>query len=247
MKIIRLLTCTLITLVAFIDSANADDTSHIVTASENTLKLIPFTAHYKTEMKLGWFSIGVDAQRTLKQKENGYWEMRFRAETGAASLTETSDFVIEDNVIRPLDYRYRATGLFNEDDRTLEFIHEHKQVKDHEKDHIHQQAWQQEVHDNQTYMLQAGWDLSLGKSELDYPVFEKSRTKSFRFKRINYEVLDTDAGKISSVKIQQIRDDQNREIYAWYATEPPYLLLKLVDWKKGKKRYEINISDFDIQ
>ena len=203
----------------------------------------PFSADYTTEWKLGWFSIDIDAKRQLKQVAPDRWQLLFEAKTGAAKLRETSEFTLSDRArIQPLSYQYRASGLFNEDDRTLHFLPSDKSVRDEEKKQTHQQVWQDEIQDNLTYMLQAGLDLAKGKTRFEYPVFEKNKSKPFRFEVIGEETLKTKAGKLRTIKVKQVREKKGREIYAWFAIDKNYLLVRLQDKKKGKKRYEINVT-----
>lgn len=215
---------------------------------EPQAKIIPFTAKYKTEWKLGWFSVDIGAKRELKKIGNNRWKLVFEAETGTAKLKESSEFTFSStDRLQPLQYAYRASGLFNEDDRTLNFRPDNNSVLDKEKNVTHQNVWQTEIQDNLTYMIQAGLDLASGKTEFSYPVFEKNKSKDFHFKVIGEEQLKTKAGKLNTIKVQQIRKKKGREVYAWFAKDKNYLLVRLLDKKKGKKRYEINVTKINMQ
>lgn len=215
--------------------------------ADNLSVLMPFKARYTTEWKVGWFSIDVDATRELKQLDQQHWQLTFEAETSAAKLRESSRFTLTpEQRIQPLHYTYRASGLFNEDDRTLQFLPDTHSIRDQEKNKTYPQAWQDEIHDNLTYMLQAGLDLATGQQQFSYPVFEKNRNKPFRFEVIGEETLNTRAGKLETVKVRQIRKKKDREIIAWFAKDKHYLLVRLRDKKDGKKRYEINIRDIQM-
>lgn len=210
--------------------------------------MTPFIAEYTTEWKLGWFSIDIDAKRTLKKISGNRWQLIFQVKTGAAKLEESSEFTLSPTKrLQPLDYQYRASGLFNEGDRTLSFRTSDKSVLDKEKNITYPKVWQHEIQDNLTYMLQAGMDLAAGKTEFTYPVFEKNQSKDFRFKVIGKERLKTKAGMLDTIKVQQIRKGKDREVYAWFAKDKNYLLVRLLDKKKGKKRYEINVTNIDMQ
>lgn len=227
-------------------SAITDDSAPTGQAPQT--KITPFTAKYKSEWKLGWFSVDIDAKRELKKIGDNRWQLVFEAETGAAKLKESSEFTLSPTKrLQPLDYKYRASGLFNEDDRTLSFHPNDNSVLDKEKNITHQSVWQNEIQDNLTYMLQAGLDLASGKTEFSYPVFEKNKSKDFRFKVIGEEQLKTKAGKLNTIKVQQIRKKKGREVYAWFAKDKNYLLVRLLDKKKGKKRYEINVTKINMQ
>ncbi len=249
-----LLVCTPFSFATAAEKTDAKAKPVSIAASEVTL-LKPFSAHYKTEWKLGWFSIDVEAERNLRQLPSGHWLLTFEAETSAAALKETSEFSFDDGQIKPLEYRYRATGLFNEADRTLLFSPQLKLIKDLENNKDYPKAWKNEVHDNLTYMLQASLDLSTlrkdtdspenpaNNHELSYPVFEKKRVKDFQFRIIGEEQLSTRIGKLKTIKVEQIRQKKGREVFAWFAIDRGYQLVRLVDKEKGKTRYQIDITD----
>ncbi len=250
----RLLAFALIVCVPFSPATTTEEAK-----ANNSLtgiaSLKPFSARYKTEWKLGWFSIDIEAERNLRQLPSGHWLLTFEAETSAATLKETSEFSFDDGLIKPLEYRYRATGLFNEADRTLLFSPQLRLVKDLENNKDYPKAWENEVHDNLTYMLQASLDLSTLRKdtsspensandhELSYPVFEKKRIKDFQFRIIGEEQLSTRIGQLKTIKVEQIRQKKGREVFAWFAINRGYQLVRLVDKEKGKTRYQIDITD----
>jgi hypothetical protein len=197
--------------------------------------LQPFFARYKTEWKLGWFSVDIEAERSLRQLASGHWLLSFEAETSAAALKETSEFSLNQGRIQPLEYRYRASGLFNEPDRTLLFSPDLKLVKDMENNKDYPQAWEDEVQDNLTYMLQASLDLAQPDAAHEQ--------NADQFRIIGEEQLNTKIGKLKTIKIEQVRQKKGREVFAWFAIEHHYQLVRLVDKEKGKTRYQIDITD----
>ncbi|ASP40369.1 hypothetical protein CHH28_17540 [Bacterioplanes sanyensis] len=218
--------------------------------------LIPYQADYTTEWKVGWFSIDIDAQRTLKQLPDNQWQLSFHAETGAAALTETSVLSYANGRLWPQHYQYRASGLFNENDRTLSFDHTQQRVMDAElDDKIYSNGWIAleddgpliAPHDNLTYMQQAALDLAAGAQEFAYPVFEKNKSKVFRFAVVAEETLETAIGPLATVKVQQLRSSNKRQIFAWFSKQHNYTLVRLVDRKDGKKRYQIDLQRIDMQ
>lgn len=225
-------------------------------ASQAGAELVPYEAHYSTEWQVGWFSIDIDAERQLKQTDEGLWQLTFKAETGAAALTETSTLSYHDGRLWPQDYRYRASGLFNEPDRSLSFDFENQQVIDDERDDkIYHNGWialaeegePQAPHDNLSYMQQAGLDLAAGQQTFAYAVFEKNKSKPFRFEVVGEETLDTAIGPLATVKVRQLRRSSKRQIYAWFSKQHHYTLVRLVDRKNGDKRYQIDIERLQMQ
>lgn len=216
--------------------------SVIAHASATDELLAPFKASYVTEWSLGWFTLDIEATRTLQRTPDGNWLLTFEAETSAASLKETSEFSLIERQIRPQEYQYHASGLFNEPDRALLFSHPLKLVKDLDNKQTYTNAWETEIQDNLSYMLQASIDLAQGDTTLTYEVFEKNRSKPFRFEVIGEETIDTSIGKLKAVKVKQIRKNNRRELYAWFAKDHHYQLVRLIDKKDGRKRYQIDIS-----
>ena len=223
-------------------SSGQTDLSPLSTPSTSALPastLAPFTARYKSEWDVGFFSIDIEGTRSLEQLSDGQWRLTFKADSSAASLKEISTFELADGQIQPLDYQYQVSGLVTEPNRHLQFLPMQEIVRDHKKnrDHTNQDA--------QTYMLQASLDLALHPTlPLSYPVFEKKKTKLFNFEIVGEEVIKSPLGKLNTVKIRQVRKD-SREVIVWLDKDRQYLLARLIDKKKGKTRYRIDLVDID--
>lgn len=203
--------------------------------------LQPFVAKYESKWDLGWFSIQIKGSRILKQLKDGNWQLTFDADSSAASLQETSVFELINGQIQPLTYNYKVTGLVTEPDRSLEFLPTKETVRDHKKRKDVTNQWAPGIQDAQTYMLQASLDLATHPTlPLSYPVFEKKKTKVFNFEVVGEEIIKTKAGKLATVKIQQVRKD-NRRVTVWLAKDKQFLLVRLVDKKNGKTRYKIDL------
>ena len=215
-------------------------------ADNSTAALTPFSIDYRSEYKVGWFSFDIDANRTLTQVDGNHWRLAFDAEASIATLREYSDFMLVNDQITPANYSYRSTGLIDEKDRTLHFIADQKIVEDRESGKTIIDQWQDGIQDNLTFMLQASIELAKGKQEFEFPVFEKNKSKIFSFKVIAEESVKTPAGTFDAIKIQQIRKDKKREIFAWFGKSEGYPFLKLRDKKDGKLRYQIQATKIKI-
>lgn len=208
--------------------------------------LTPFSIDYRSEYKVGWFSFDIDATRSLTKIDKTHWRMAFDAEASIATLKESSDFILINDQITPTNYSYRSTGLIDEDDRTLHFVSDQQIIEDRESKKTITDQWRSGIQDNMTFMLQASIELSKGKQEFELPVFEKKKTKTFRFKVIGEETVKTPAGSFKAIKVQQVRKSKKREIYAWFGKSEGYPLLKLRDKKNGKLRYQIQATKIHI-
>jgi len=228
-------------------SARLSETAMSKITTPASQALTPFKISYRSEWHLGWFSFDIKASRTLRKLDNNDWELAFNAEASIASLKEISQFsYIDGSIIVPKAYTYRATGLIDEDDRTLTFKAHDKTIFNGEKNKLYSDQWQDGIQDNITYMLQASIDLADGQTEFEYPVFEKKNTKSFRFKVVGEEMLKTPAGSYRAVKVEQLRKDKRRQILAWFAIDQHYALIRMTDKKDGKIRYQIDATKLEF-
>ncbi|WP_221801852.1 DUF3108 domain-containing protein [Oceanobacter mangrovi] len=202
--------------------------------------LYPYSAEYDSQYDWGWFSFDIKARQTLEQVDEAQWKLTFQARASAASVEETSWFTLQDGQIHPRQYYYKASGLIQEDDQLLVFDDQHHTVQDNINNRSFDDKWRDDLQDKLTYMAQISLDLANNKPELDYQVFEKHRVRHYRFEVVGEETLNTRIGPLKTIKIRQLRDDK-REIMAWLASEKNYLMIKLVDRKKGKKQYQIDL------
>lgn len=207
--------------------------------------LKPFKAHYKSTIRLGWFSVGVKAIREFKQQNDGNWLLNFTAEASIAKVVETSLMSFKDGQYQPISYRYRATGLVDEPDQTLKFKATNKQVDDLENNKTFN-LWNEKIQDNISYMMQASLDLMADKKTLSYPVFERRKIKNFEFQIVAEEQLKTGFGTLGTLKIKLLGSPKNEQIHAWLAKDYQYLLVRLQETRKGKTRYKIELTDLKM-
>lgn len=209
----------------------------------NVPTLTPYEARYQTSWRIGWFSFDVDATQRLIKLNDDEWKIEFNASSRPASMTETSTFRLENQQLQSLEYRFRSGGMLMEADRTLLFDWSAQQIIDQERNTTIDEHWHPKLQDNLTYMQQARLDLANGLEVLEYPVYEKNRTRLLRFERIGEERLKTAIGVVDTIKVQQIRSGK-RKIYAWFAKDRDYLLVRLSDYDDGKKRSQIDIRSY---
>ncbi len=207
-----------------------------------------FTANYQAQWKGGWFPITVDAVRTLTYDDKGNGELKFMADSSIAGLEEISNFTWQDNQIKPLQYRYLRTGLFKEPDRDQRFNWLQKNITNGETQQEFKGHWHNKVQDNLSYNLQAGIDLKNGKTQFSYPVFDRKKIKSFDFQLVGFEALNTQVGKLRTVKVELIESKKKskKKTFIWFAQDYDYLLVRLKQEQKDGQVYEINLTAAEI-
>lgn len=224
--------------IVFASTELASD-EQAVTASVPELR--PFSVEYKASYKLGWLSLNIRAEQNLVQLDNGQWQLLFDAKTTGAASSERSVFSYENGQIVPNEYRFSTSGLLTKDSQHQRFNKASRTIEDLEGKKIHRNLWQDNLQDNLSYILQASVDLAAGKQDLQYHFYQKDQVKSYHYQVVNKEVLKTDVGQLKTVKLERI-DSRNRTIYAWFAIDYDYRLVRLAEMKNGKVAYEINIA-----
>lgn len=238
----------LLLLTSIFISLNSNATNEPEASAQKFNKPYPeFTAEYNATWRGGWFPINVDAQRSLKYKDDGTAELKFEADSAIAGLQEISTFRIVDNTVQPLQYRYLRTGLFKEPDRNQLFDWENKQIINADTQTVFSGHWHDKVQDNLSYNLQASIDLNNGKTQFIYPVFDRKKVKNFTFQMIGFESLETAVGTLRTVKIEQIEKKKNKKkTYIWFAKDYDYLLVRLKQEQKDGQTYQIDLTSAEI-
>ncbi len=90
------------------------------------------------------------------------------------------------------------------------------------------------LYDNLSFILQLQLDLKAGKTQLDYPVYDKGKLKHYHLDILGNEWLDCPLGRIQTVKLRHIKTDQSRETLFWLAPEYNYLLVKFTQARKNR-------------
>ena len=80
--------------------------------------------------------------------------------------------------------------------------------------------------DKLSYVLVMMHDLETGHGDLRYQIADGGKLKVYQFKTIGEEILDTVFGKLSTEKIERIRDDKRQTTY-WCAPALSYLPVKV--------------------
>jgi len=206
-----------------------------------------FKAVYKATWKGGWFPVSVIAEKSLTYIDDQTAELRFEADSAIAGLQEVSTFKWQEQQIKPQQYQYLRTGLFDEPDRHQVFDWQNKSVVDIKQKREYPGEWHEQIQDNLSYHLQAGIDLKNGKTQFSYPVFDRKRVKEFNFQLVGYESLQTPVGTLRTVKVEQVESKKSKaKTYIWFAKDYDHMLVRLKQKKKDGQTYQIDMTYLDI-
>ncbi|AMO57136.1 DUF3108 domain-containing protein [Endozoicomonas montiporae] len=207
------------------------------TVPAQTIQPKPFTAHYSTRYS-GFRARG---SRSLTQQDNE-WILEFGADASVVSLMETTRFTINKGQVKPLQYRYKRGGLFGSKPEEATFDWKTMQAKwDHEDLPV---TFPANAQDKLSYQYQLGLDLAAGKTDLRYPVIDDDEVYEREFIIEGEEVLETDAGKLNTVRVKIKRDNNKRQTWIWFAKDWDYVLVKF--HQKDESEYLIEFAEGEV-
>jgi hypothetical protein len=211
-----------------------------VSAAEPSAKeLIPFENEYSARL----YGFGVKVTSSLKPKGGNRYEVYFGASAMVGDVTEISEFEWNphEQLARPQHYFYTRTGLGKNRREDLQFDWTNNQVTSSARKTTEALDPAKKIQDSLSYQIQLRQDLMAGKNNLVYAITNGKKTKQYRFEVVGEETLDTPLGKVATLKVRRKEDNGDREIYAWFAKDFQYLLIRLQQEENGSA-YTIYLS-----
>lgn len=177
--------------------------------------------------------VGEAVYRLARQGDSYLYESRSRPVGIAAwfrkdRVQEHSQWVWHEERIRPLQYLYRRTGGRSDRDAELIFDWDALQVENRVEGH----PWQMDIPphalDKMVVTLVLMHDLARGLRDVEYAIADGGKLKTYRFKVVGEERVETPAGSFDTLKLERMRDDNKRYTALWCAPELHYLPVKLL-------------------
>ncbi|WP_330927318.1 DUF3108 domain-containing protein [Candidatus Sororendozoicomonas aggregata] len=211
----------------------------------NASLLKPYTAELKGSIK--GLPMTASGSRTLQKNSAGDWELVFDANAGLFGIKESSSFHVDaKGHIQPDAYQFKRSGFIgSKKEESAEFDWKKSQVKWSKKDKQWAIALKSGALDNLSYQTQLRMDLAAGKTNLKYLIADDDEVYEREFSIVGEEVINTEAGKLNTVKIKVNRDNDKRETYIWFAKDWDYFFVKLLQ-KEGGSEYTVEIKNATI-
>jgi len=206
-------------------------------AAEADPGLTPFNAIYRLEH--GNWQVGKRHLSLTQNKDKTYVLKSNATSEGLATLfvdniIERGTYRIINRIVTPLSYYYEQIGGKKRKVR-IDFDWRNGKATNT----IGDDPWQMQIppgtQDKLGLFLNLMNDLQKGQRDITYPIADGGKLKSYRFKTIKEEVLDTKLGEFQTVKLQRIRKKKkNRETFIWCAKELNYLTVRMEQYKRGE-------------
>jgi len=214
-------------------------TGSLGAAEASTTELTPFENQYTARL----YGFGVNVTSSLRAKGSNQYEFYFGASAMVGDVTEISEFSWnpQEQTAKPHHYFYTRTGLGKNRREDLQFDWGNNQVTSNVRKTTEALDPAKKIQDSLSYQIQLRQDLIAGKNNLVYAITNGRKTKQYRFEIVGDETLDTPLGKVATVKVRRKEDNGDREIYAWFAKDFQYLLVRLQQEENGSA-YTIYLS-----
>jgi len=223
------------------DNRSPDDSQSIQKKATAQEILQPFTATY--EAKFSGF--GVTAERKLSGSPES-WRLDFSADSMFAKIAEYSRFAQQGGRLLPQHYDYKKTGLGKDRHTALNFDHDAKRITNiYDKNRSIDNA-PKNIQDKISYQLQLALDVAAGKEKLEYRVANGKKIRHYKFRVVGEEQIKTPMGLVDTVRVQRVREGDERETDIWFAPAWNYALVKLKQQEDDGKNYQITLTKLSI-
>ncbi|MGI1669764.1 MAG: DUF3108 domain-containing protein [Neptuniibacter sp.] len=217
--------------------------SAFAASTPETLSLTPFTASYEVDWKSG-ISLSGSTVRKLATNESGGWTFESKASAMFASVFESSQFQLQGQQIKPLNYHFKQSVLGKKRIADVSFDWENLQVTND----VENKPWKMDiskgVQDKLSYQLLLQQDVAQGLQEFNYTVADGGKLKQYKFIVDGKEVIEAPIGTFESIRVKRIRDGKkNRETFIWFAPELGYQIIKLHQTEKKDKSYSLLLKE----
>ncbi|WP_163832950.1 DUF3108 domain-containing protein [Spartinivicinus ruber] len=212
----------------------------------NAATIKPFKASYGA--KASSIPVKGSATRELSVSKDGTYQLSFNADIVLVNLNESSAFMLDDKQqVKPISYHFRRGGLAKNKEINLKFDWTNKQAHNIADDDVKPFAISSGTLDKISYQFQLRQDLINNKKELNYTIADDDELKTYKFKRVGEETIETPVGPVKAIKVERIReDDSDRQTLIWFAKDWDYLLVRLQQIEDSKQ-YDIYLKSASIE
>ena len=176
-----------------------------------------YSADY--ELSINGQTVGT-AQRSLSQLDSGHWIYQTTAHAGIiAQATESSEFVIQGEQLRPISYHLQRQMLFSQRHTDLDFRWDEKKLVTHtERDAKRSFPLPEASLDKLSLEIQMRHDLQTHAAKLSYALADADGIKHYDYQITAHEQLHTALGDLDTLKIERPNATQNqRQTIFWVA------------------------------
>lgn len=191
-------------------------------AGDSVLK--PYEAKYRISQN----GLSADATRSLS-KVGPHWRLSQTASKWFVTIGEESLMeVTADQQVRPLQYRYE-NSLSSKRDQRIVFDWAAGTVADKSYQKPYSMPLKKDYSDQLSSQLQLRQRLLSGKvdDQWQQTIVKNGKLKTYQIEKLGEETLETELGKIETVKLRRARKGSSAETVIWLAKNWDYMIVRL--------------------
>lgn len=216
-------------------------------------ELTPYQAEYNA--KIGGFSATL--HRSLEPLANQKaetdsnsptrWLLSNKASILLAGFDEQSTFFVSDKNITPLRYVYN-NHLSKKRSKDILFNWETLTATNSKGKKQGPVSFTDEAFDQLSYQLQLRLDLMKDEDfcERTFTIADAGKLKHYTVQKLGEEWLETAAGKLLTVKLEQTRAGKDRRTLIWVAKDWEYLVVKLQRFEDGESEQLLELKEASL-
>lgn len=198
----------------------------------------PYTAIYTARYN----GLPISGERTLVETDEGY-KLTLTASNFLGKITEQEHFILAGDRYQLRDYRYERRIFGKSSVETLSVDEAAGHINSERKGETETLPLSPGLLGSLSHQQQLQADMAAGAETLAYQVAQRGRIKEYRYGIIGEESLDTPLGTLETVKLERLRDDDERQTYLWLAVALDYLPVKIEQYEDGDN-HELLIKNY---
>ncbi len=201
----------------------------------------PYKASYSGTFK-GW---KIKTERNLNVGSDQQWQLSNNSDNFLGKISETSTF----NFHAPATlvsqrYEYKQSVMMKKRFKIVDFDWSTNIATASGKKEGTATLQGGEL-DRMNHILMLRCQLASGHNEFSFPVMDGNELKTFNYKVIGQELVDTKLGKVSALVVKRIRSNSKRNTTLWFSEELNFMMVKLLQEEhQESEAYVLNIQSY---
>lgn len=191
-----------------------------------------------------------EMSRSVRKQDNTYIFLSESKTTGLIALfykdvmKEESRWRMESSQFIPLTYRYHRSRKKKERQVDIDFDWGNGRIVTNVNGDNWSMPIEENIFDKLLYQIAIMQELKAGKPVSEFKVADGGKIKTYYFKNLGEEILDTPMGEFSTVKLERYKSNNAKKLTFWCAKDLGYLPVKVENIDKEGKTVTAVIKEY---
>ncbi len=213
-------------------------------ADAETMPFTPFTAEYRG--KANGMSVSDLGTRRLKSLGQERYSIEYNAKAMIYSAEETSTFLWEDGIPKPLNYDSNRGTFLKRRESSIRFDWNSGKGQYKHKDKRGEFTLEDGIQDPLSSTLLLALEVQSGKSTIRFREAKGDDQDMREFSLLGTPKLETEAGTFKTYHLERLHDDKKRHTEIWLHHEYPHIPVKVEQTDDGD-HFLLELTGFKLQ